>query len=381
MRYFDYLDRDYSMFDINCYIEELITTLKYLKDIEKKEIYDRSLKLVESFKKKYPDLNEIDSIIFKDLINKENATFLCDHGYYKEDASRVGLEFEEDLHKIFEMEEELNKIAGEYFSKSMTSFEEIKNGEEFITVGHSSFNIPGTPNSINYNDRGPKYLSCSLFSNMELNAFNHSNIVYLVDINQQNFILASYFDISIREDDYPSIFAIKKENKKYLIAGYGEDTKKFTITIATPRVVEKMSVERETKENGSLYKYDNGLTNEVVLDREKTNFRNALLIGCETDLMIIEYFYLKAQNIPFKCINKGLYMEKEGLDRFDEGKLNILKEELKSINMYDKEVLEDYYKDVVLEMNYSERVLSIINESFSQYINIENVKNARIREI
>ena len=45
---------------------------------------------------------------------------------------------------------------------------------------------------------------------MELNAFNHSNIVYLVDINQQNFILASYFDVSIREDDYPSIFAIKK---------------------------------------------------------------------------------------------------------------------------------------------------------------------------
>ena len=49
--------------------------------------------------------------------------------------------------------------------------------------------------------------------------------------------------------------------------------------------------------------------------------------------------------------------------------------------MYDKEVLEDYYKDVVLEMNYSERVWSIINESFSQYINIENVKNTRIREI
>ena len=46
-------------------------------------------------------------------------------------------------------------------------------------------------------------------------------------------------------------------------------------------MIEGLSLKRELKDSGELYRY-NSLTNEVVLDRTKTKMRGAILLsdGC-----------------------------------------------------------------------------------------------------
>ena len=370
MRTFNYVD-DHGRIniDVKSYINELIKELTCLIEIEKLDIYKNALEVVNNFKNKYPDLHAVHKEILEDLLTPENVEYAVKNKRYKDDASKIGMEFQKDLYRIFKLEESLSKLAEKKF-ENMTPFDQIENGGEFMVVGHVSHQLPGVPNNPNYIKAQKEYLSCSLFSVNEQNTFDNGKIVYLVDVNEDNYISASYFDVAARETRYPSIHSLKEveteTGKEYISIGYTYDSDEFALSIATPKVVEKLSLERESK-------IENPLTNEIVLLRSKTISNKALLMADETDLLLDEFVTLRKNNIEFKCINKGLYKEQKDEDRYDKTKLSELKNELSKIGYYDEKVLEDYYKNVVLKMNYSDDILEIINDSFSKYIDIENI--------
>lgn len=352
--------------DVTSYIDEFIKELNYLIEIEGLDVYRNALGVVENFKKKYPDIYNLANDILEDLVSKDNIEYIFKNHSYKEDASEKGLTFQKDLYKIFELEESLSKIAEKKFEE-MTPFEQIENGGEFMVVGHASYQLPGVSNNPNYRKNQKEYLSCSLFSNNELNTFMNNNIVYLVEVNEDNYISASHFDVVSRQVTYPSIHSLKEietdGQKEYINVGFTQDKDKFALSIATPKVVEKISLERESKIEAPL-------TNEIVLLRSKSVSNKALLVADETDLLLDEFMVLRQNNMDFKCINRGLYKEQRNGERYDKSKLSELDERLSNIGRYDKRILEDYYKSVVLRMNYSDDILEKNNNSFSKYIDL-----------
>ena len=386
MRHFNYIKEFCGMaIVINSYIKEMKKELQYLIDVENKPMYYHFLETILAFEKKYPNIYEIESGILSDLMSVENVEYYYKNNSYKEDASRIGYFFQKDLYKIFEMEEQLKQIAIEAFIDKMTDFDDIVNGEDFMVVGHASYQLPGLPGDKKYRYNkcfGKHYISCTLLSNLELNIFQDNSIFYLVDVNKENYLSGTYYDVATRECSQPSIYTVGKiefnGEKSYVDAGYTYDNDKFALSIATPKVIEKMSVERELSENVELYKYTNSLTNEIVLDRDKTSLKGCLLVANETKILFSEFYSLLQNNMKFKCINIGIYKEKRGINRYDVNDLKIFKSELiqtinywKNILDYDSFVLflENYYRQVVIPMNYSDEILMIINEEFLKYIN------------
>ena len=362
MRYFNYRHEHSSMgIDVTSYINEFIKELKCLIEIEGLDVYRDALGVVIDFKNKYPDIRAIGQNILRDLISPENIEYAFKNpNSYKEDASKIGLAFQKDLYKIFELEDNLSKLAEKKFEE-MTPFEQIENGGEFMVVGHASYQLPGVSNNPNYRKNQKEYLSC------ELNTFMDNKIVYLLGVTEDNFISASHFDVVTRETRHPSIHSLKEietdDGKEYIDIGFTHDMDKFALSIATPKVVERLSLEREKG-------LDSSLTNEIVLLRNKTISNKALLVADETDLLIDEFMVLKSNGVEFKCINRGLYKEQRDEERYDKSKLQDLEQRLSMIGRYDRRALEDYYKSVVLKMKYSDDILEKINNSFSKYIDI-----------
>lgn len=383
MRKFDYREQYNEMNLIIGYIKQLEKEVKILGEIENNPIYKPSLEIINTFKEKYPNIHDVENRILDDLLSAEN-----ENNEYKIDASAIGMEFSKDLQRIIVLEEHLRTEALKSWKKDLTNFEDIKNGEEFMVVGHSTYLSPGTPDTTRYRPNGKQHLSCSLYSNNELNKFqNESALVYLVDVNDDNYISSSSFDSVTYTTKYPSFRTLKKieldKEEEYISVGYSGDPEKAVTSISTPKLIEKLSVEREEKIIDEPYNYKNTLTNEVVLERSKTNIKGALLLGNGCDFMLTEYQYLKENDIDFKCINKGLYRRKIGLNDYteDEYKSFLIKlNNLYTHNFDDyeitEELLEGYYKDVVLPMNYSPEIISKIDQKLSNYIDIEKVKES-----
>lgn len=374
MRNFDYR-KDYGLIGITIrgYITQLHKEISLLMDTN--PIYSKALQVIEQFKLKYENLSAVSSLILKDLLEPYPFEYCYKHGNYPEDASSLGIQFENDLKNIFKLEDELRLVALENWKNELTNFDDIENGEDFIVVGHAAYFSPGTPDFSNYRagEHSKQFLSCTLFSDKELNTFNQIKTVFITNVDQDNYISSSSEDSVTGEFRSTSFETLKeiKENgfSHYIKVGYTNNMHKAVTTISTPRLIEELSIKREVEENGSLFEYEKSLTNEVVLDRTNTKISGALLISNGCDLLINEYLNFKKNNIKFKCINKGLYKKKYGMDEYSEKEYN---EFLNSISrlyndidnyIYTNEELLGYYNEVVVPMKYNSEITNMIKQS------------------
>lgn len=384
MRVFDY-KKDYSLIGttINGYIKTLKKELTLLTEYEKDTEYLDALNTICSFLQKYPDLYSIQNKIVNDLCSPYCVEYCFQYGCYPENASIIGDNFEKDLKNIIYLEEKLKKISIEKYRRDLTPFSEIVNGEDFMVVGHASPLKPGLNEDNNVNRS--QYLSCSLFSNNELNTFQNEKIVYLVNVNDNNFISASPVDSVTSQTNNPSFLTLMKINENginhYIKVGYQHNLNECVTSILTPKLVEMLSIKREVEENGEMFSYKYSQTNEIALLRTNTNLEGVLLIGNGCDLLFGEYITLKENNQEFKCINKGLYRLKNNQKEYTEEEYIEFIKKLDGLELLivegniTKEMLKTYYNEVVLNMNYSEEILNIINERFSRYIEINNTLN------
>ena len=198
MRKFNYIT-DYSLINssVRGYIIELEKELAMLIDMEEdNNIYIETYKKLKEFKNKYSDMHDVYNKILNDLLSNESVEYCVKNGKYKEDASLVGLEFERDLRELFILEERCRSHSVKLWKRDLTSYDDIKNGEDFMMVIHASYLLPGTPDNDNYhnNQYSKQYLSCSLISNRELNTFNGTKTLFVMDVDDDNYIASSYVD-------------------------------------------------------------------------------------------------------------------------------------------------------------------------------------------
>ena len=164
-----------------------------------------------------------------------------------------------------------------------------------------------------------------MISNRELNTFNGTKTLFVMDVDDDNYIASSYVD-AVTADASRSDFNTLKEidvngSKHYIKVGYTDNIKEAVTSIGSPRMIEELSVKRELKDSGELYRY-NSLTNEVVLDRTKTKMRGAILLSDGCDLLLEEYLQLMSLEVKFKCINKGLYRQKSNISPYTDEEYN-----------------------------------------------------------
>ena len=380
MRKFNYIT-DYSLINssVNGYIIELEKELAMLIDMEEdNNIYIETYKKLKEFKNKYSDLYYIYNRILNDLTSGENVEYCFKYGKYKEDASLVGLEFERDLRELFILEEKCRSHSVKLWKRDLTSYDDITNGEKFMTVIHASYFEPGVKGDSNYHDNeySKQYLSCSLMSDRELNTFGDAKTLFVMEINSDNYIASSYVDSVTSESTIPNFNTLKEidvnGSKHYIDAGYINDKKSSVTSISSPKMIEELSVKRELKDSGELYRY-NSLTNEVILDRTKTKMRGAILLSDGCDLLLEEYLRLKSLEVKFKCINKELYRQKSNIPPYTDEEYNNFLISLDNlddvIRRYNVsyEDLFDFYQEVVIPMKYDERVMNDINKKLSFY--------------
>ena len=380
MRKFNYIN-DYSLINssVRGYIIELEKELAMLIDMEEdNNIYIETYKKLKEFKNKYSDLYDIYNRILNDLLSSESVEYCFKYGKYKGDASLIGLEFEKDLKEIFVLEERCRSNSVKLWERDLTSYDNITNGEKFMTVIHASYFEPGVRGDSNYHDNeySKQYLSCSLMSDRELNTFGDAKTLFVMEINSDNYIASSFVDSVTSESTTPNFNTLKEidvnGSKHYIDAGYINDKKSSVTSISSPKMIEELSVERELKDSGELYRY-NSQTNEVVLDRTKTKMRGAILLSDGCDLLLGEYLQLKSLGVKFKCINKGLYRQKNNIPPYTEEEYNNFLISLDSLD----DVIERYnvsyedlfgfYQEVVIPMKYDEKVMNHINKKFSFY--------------
>ena len=381
MRKFDYTS-DYSQipFLIKSYINTLEEQLLWLVKNDNNELYVDAYNKIQEFKVKYPDLSKVKDEIFKDLLKAENVEYAFIHHVYPSNASNIGLEFSSDLKHIFDLESLLLNISIEHWKNDLTSFNDIKNGEDFMVVAHAAYQLPGVVGNENYRSGSynKQFLSCSVLSNNELNTFQNSKVVYLTTVDENNYICSSEVDCVTGEISVPDFNTVGMINNNgdihYVSAGYSITDGKAVTMIATPRLIEKQSIRREIEETGEMFN-NNTLTNEVVLDRTKTRMTGALLISNGCDLLINEYLQLKRKNVPFKCINKGIYKEKNNMPNYtQEEYMDFIKklgriDDLINNNSITPSDLSNYYDEVVVNMNYQDEILDAIKAKFSSSIN------------
>ena len=381
MRKFSYIT-DYGLINssVRGYITELEKELAMLIDMEEdNNIYIETYKKLKEFKNKYSDMHDVYNKILNDLLSNESVEYCVKNGKYKEDASLVGLEFEKDLKEIFELEEKCRDYSIKLWERDITNYDNITNGEDFMTVIHASYLEPGVKGELNYHDNvySKQYLSCSLISDRELNTFGDAKTLFVMDVNSDSYIASSFVD-SVTSETTKADFNTLKEidvngNKHYIKVGYTNDMKSSVTSISSPKMIEELSIQRELKDSGELYRY-NSQTNEVVLDRTKTRVVGALLLSNGCDLLLGEYINLKQRGIRFKCINKGLYRQKNNISPYNEEEYNkfiisldSLDEVISRYNISD-DLLREYYYEVVLPMKYDDNVMKVINKKFSLYL-------------
>ena len=381
MRKFSYIT-DYGLINssVRGYITELEKELAMLIDMEEdNNIYIETYKKLKEFKNKYSDMHDVYNKILNDLLSNESVEYCVKNGKYKEDASLVGLEFERDLRELFILEERCRSHSVKLWKRDLTSYDDIKNGEDFMMVIHASYLLPGTPDNDNYhnNQYSKQYLSCSLISNRELNTFNGTKTLFVMDVDDDNYIASSYVDAVTADTSRPDFNTLKEidvnGSKHYIKVGYTNNRKEAVTSIGSPKMIEELSIQRELKDSGELYRY-NSQTNEVVLDRTKTRVVGALLLSNGCDLLLGEYINLKQMGIRFKCINKGLYRQKNNIPPYNEEEYNkflinldSLDEVISRYNVSDN-LLREYYYEVVLPMKYDDNVMKVINKKFSLYL-------------
>ena len=82
---------------------------------------------------------------------------------------------------------------------------------------------------------------------------------------------------------------------------------------------------------------------------------------------------MKEQDIPFKCINKGLYKIQKGLEEYTDDDYEKFTKDLEKLDQklsngyVTTKQLNDYYEEVVIPMKYDDRVKTGFQELVTKY--------------
>lgn len=327
MRYFNYLDNKYELSEGYFICKQIIDDVL---SIEQSYLNEEEIKIINGFKAELVLLNKelgesyhtINNAILRDLLNPNVVEYCFKYNRYPEGCSKTGEKINKVFRRIFEIEDIVGRIVASVWSRMITPFDKITNGENFTVIGHSGYGYINLPNSKYYKDSeydNTSNISCSVFTDKLMNCFN-SKIVMLFDINPNSLIAVSSFDSATQKTTSKRSIKNLKEvgTNSFISAGYtmiSSNYEAVTKTKSPNKLINTMI--------GNEYELltGHGIINEAIIDKSYANPQGLLLFSSGHDMLIPEYIeLLKMKNdygLDFKVINRSLYRKKYGLPPFD----------------------------------------------------------------
>ena len=382
MRCFDYL-RDSTM------TGDLFRIVREFRSIMQEYDYDRFLddekRDIEKFYSEVTSfLDEFDLPFPNDLSSKINAELLSPefvnkleppYYHYPHDASPLGCKVEVLVNELFQFEDVVSNYVARVWDEDVGSFSSFENGKKFSFVATATDNPEQFPGGPYYRKNGHAYTSASLFTDQMMDSFMDKKLLLVTEVSSSNLLGMSEVDIATREEMYPGLKTIgKTDNGYYIDAGYSFSGNVCT-KLLTPDLLEKRRLALNAEQGSSV--------NEVILDKEKTNYTGMVLLSDGCDCLIDEYLSAvqarRSMGLEFKCLNKELYHEAGIImpERLEELSNSIdLSIEFCQNNYgveQTKEILEGYVQEVVLPMYYSGEVVELYQSKVENYgIKMEN---------
>ena len=382
MRCFDYL-RDCTM------TGDLLRIVREFRSIMQEYDYDRFLddekRDIEKFYSEVTSfLDEFDIPFPNDLSSKINAELLSPevvnkleppYYHYPHDASPLGCKVEVLVNELFQFEDVVSNYVARVWGDGLGSFSSFENGKDFSFVATATDNPEQFPGGPYYRKNGHAYTSATLFTNQMMDSFMDKKLLLTTEVSSSNLLGMSEVDIATREEMYPGLKTIgKTDNGYYIDAGYSFSGNVCT-KLLTPDLLEKRRLTLNAEQGSSV--------NEVILDKEKTNYTGMVLLSDGCDCLIGEYLSAvqarRSMGLEFKCLNKELYREADIImpERLEElGNSIDLSIEFCQNNYgveQTKEILEGYVQEVVLPMHYSGEVVELYQSKLESYgIKMEN---------
>lgn len=382
MRCFDYL-RDSTM------TGDLFRIVREFRSIMQEYDYDRFLddekRDIEKFYSEVTSfLDEFDIPFPNDLSSKINAELLSPevvnkleppYYHYPHDASPLGCKVEVLVNELFQFEDVVSNYVARVWDEDVGSFSSFENGKKFSFVATATDNPEHFPGGPYYRKNDHTYTSATLFTNQMMDSFMDKKLLLVTEVSSSNLLGMSEVDIATREEMYPGLKTIgKTDNGYYIDAGYSFSGNVCT-KLLTPDLLEKRRLALNAEQGSSV--------NEVILDKEKTNYTGMVLLSDGCDCLIDEYLSAvqarRSMGLEFKCLNKELYHEAGIImpERLEELSNSIdLSIEFCQNNYgveQTKEILEGYVQEVVLPMYYSGEVVELYQSKVENYgIKMEN---------
>ena len=382
MRCFDYL-RDRTMTgDLLRIVREFRSIMQeydygQFLDNERKDIemfYSNVTSFLDEFDIPFP--NDISSKINEELLAPEVVNKLeAPYYHYPHDASSLGCRVEVLANRLFQFEDVVSNYVARIWRDDVGSFSSFENGKNFSFVATATDNPEQFPGGPYYRKNGHTYTSATLFTNQMMDSFMDKKLLLVTEVSSSNLLGMSEVDIATREEMYPGLKTIgKTDNGYYIDAGYSFSGNVCT-KLLTPDLLEKRRLTLNAEQGSSV--------NEVIVDKEKTNYTGMVLLSDGCDCLIDEYLSAVqarcSMGLEFKCLNKELYCEAGIImpERLEELSNSIdLSIEFCQNNYgveQTKEILDGYVQEVVLPMHYSGEVVELYQSKVENYSNrIEN---------
>lgn len=372
MRDFNYLRDFLETIDLIRIVREYSNIIQeydscsFLEEYEISRFSSKVDSFLQDYDLSFPD--NLSSRINAELLAPEVVNQLKPpHYQYPHDASFLGCEVEKRAKELFFLEDSIAKSVAEVWKKSVQGFSLFENGQDFSFVATATSNPEQFPGGKYYKENGHPYTCATLFTNHMLDSFQDGKLLLVMDVNDQNFLGASEVDIATREDSFPNLKTIGQIGDRYVGAGYSFSGEVCT-KLLTPELLEQRRINLNNTSGNSI--------NEVILDKEKTNYTGVVLLSNGCDCLIGEYLtVLKSRedrNLDFKCLNKMLYQP----DIIMPEQLQTLSDEIDySISFCEehygndatKDILSGYLHDVVKPMQYSKEVENIYLSKINSY--------------
>lgn len=379
MRQFNYLEdynKIYQVKSILLSTKELLTG--FLLNDELKESADiyKYLRFIDELNEDL-SVNNYSSIILNDLLSADNVEYQMKNGHHKKDCSKIGTELDIKINTAFEIEEIVRQIIANKWNRSISNFNNFKNGDEFGFVFHSGHSIreislKGTNDYCDNDYFNTSYISCSYLNNHHMEVYN-DNIGLVFDVDGNNFLGSSDTDCATVIQSHRDVSSIKQIGDKFVkIARFDKKN-----VLMTPDQIINNNVKDCIEKNNEQLNNDNiNIYNEIVLDKETSTPIGIALLSDGLDLLVQEYataiHMKKMYDLNIKVINKSVYRTNLGLEPYTKKSLDnhFFKMDLPYSNFEHifnnidmDEFINSYDRDVLIGGNYDDNIrIKILNK-------------------
>ena len=198
-RYFDYKDEQAELHDAYYIARKITTSLQSL--ISNPHLTENEREIIQNYANqanayleeidRLGEIGEIESTINHDMIDPKAINYYYEYGDWPENTSETGERFQTLIRYIFMLEEKAVPIVTNLWERTLTPFSNIKNGEPFTVIAHSTTH--GLHLDDSFKNNLNSYLSCSIFNTHCMNYYNDP-IALTFDITKENYIASSSFD-------------------------------------------------------------------------------------------------------------------------------------------------------------------------------------------